>query len=313
MRAPSASSASPRRWSLSALLPRLRRHAHSALRHGGRQSGQPGAQLRPDLRPLRPSRLGCRGLRRGDRRSPSGSTRRPLGRLPARAVACASTPRRWRPTRQRSAASCAPARRSAASGCSTCSPSPASRTLVARMGAAQMAASQSLLSLMHLSFMQVVGARSRCRRWSAAMSAPAISPPPAQPRHRACASAWPVHRRGAGLPVRAGALPAHLQRRPRRAFAWARRCSRSARRSRSPTRSACSPAAPCAAPATRAGRSSCRRGLAWGFFLPAAYVGGVALDGGLTGAWLGGVAYVAVLGLALRWRFSSGAWKRVRI
>ena len=53
--------------------------------------------------------------------------------------------------------------------------------------------------------------------------------------------------------------------------------------------------------------------LAWGFFLPAAYVGGVVLDGGLTGTWLGGVAYVAVLGLALHWRFRTGAWKRVRI
>lgn len=53
--------------------------------------------------------------------------------------------------------------------------------------------------------------------------------------------------------------------------------------------------------------------LAWGLFLPAAYVGGFVLDGGLTGAWLGGVVYVAVLGLALSWRFRSGAWKRVRI
>jgi hypothetical protein len=53
--------------------------------------------------------------------------------------------------------------------------------------------------------------------------------------------------------------------------------------------------------------------LAWGLFLPAAYVGSVVLAGGLTGAWLGGVVYVAVLGVAMRWRFRSGAWKRVRI
>jgi len=53
--------------------------------------------------------------------------------------------------------------------------------------------------------------------------------------------------------------------------------------------------------------------LAWAVFLPAAYVGGRVLDGGLAGAWSGGVAYVALLGIALQWRFRSGAWKRVRI
>jgi MATE family multidrug resistance protein len=53
--------------------------------------------------------------------------------------------------------------------------------------------------------------------------------------------------------------------------------------------------------------------LAWGLFLPAAWVCGDLLDGGLTGAWIGGVIYVAALGAALHWRFSSGAWRRVRI
>ena len=53
--------------------------------------------------------------------------------------------------------------------------------------------------------------------------------------------------------------------------------------------------------------------LAWGLFLPAAYVGGTVLRGGLTGAWIGGVVYVAALGVALQWRFRSGAWKRMRI
>jgi Na+-driven multidrug efflux pump len=53
--------------------------------------------------------------------------------------------------------------------------------------------------------------------------------------------------------------------------------------------------------------------LAWGVFLPAAYVGARLLDGGLAGAWSGGVAYVALLGIALHWRFRSGAWKAVRI
>ena len=54
-------------------------------------------------------------------------------------------------------------------------------------------------------------------------------------------------------------------------------------------------------------------GLAWGVFLPAAYVVGVVLEGGLTGAWLGGVLYVAILGVAFHQRFRSGAWKRMAI
>jgi len=53
--------------------------------------------------------------------------------------------------------------------------------------------------------------------------------------------------------------------------------------------------------------------LGWGFFLPAAYVLGVVLEGGLTGAWLGGLVYVVALALLLVRRFRSGAWRRVAI
>jgi MATE family multidrug resistance protein len=53
--------------------------------------------------------------------------------------------------------------------------------------------------------------------------------------------------------------------------------------------------------------------MAWGLFLPLGWLGGVALDGGLVGAWLGGTAYFTALGIAMTWRFRSGAWKRVRI
>ena len=53
--------------------------------------------------------------------------------------------------------------------------------------------------------------------------------------------------------------------------------------------------------------------LAWGLFLPAAYVGGAVIGAGLTGAWMGGVVYVAVLGYALHWRFQSGAWQTATI
>ncbi len=53
--------------------------------------------------------------------------------------------------------------------------------------------------------------------------------------------------------------------------------------------------------------------LAWGFFVPLAYTLGVVLEGGLTGAWFGGLIYIALLALMLVRRFQSGAWKRIRI
>jgi len=53
--------------------------------------------------------------------------------------------------------------------------------------------------------------------------------------------------------------------------------------------------------------------LAWGLFLPLGWLGGVHLDGGLVGAWLGATVYVMVLASALALRFRSGAWRRVRI
>jgi MATE family multidrug resistance protein len=53
--------------------------------------------------------------------------------------------------------------------------------------------------------------------------------------------------------------------------------------------------------------------LGWGFFVPAAYVLGFVLEGGLTGAWLGGLAYVVALSTVLVWRFWSGAWRDIEI
>jgi len=54
-------------------------------------------------------------------------------------------------------------------------------------------------------------------------------------------------------------------------------------------------------------------GLAWLLFLPAAYVLGVALGGGLRGAWTGGLLYVAALAAAFLWRFRMGTWRQIRI
>jgi MATE family multidrug resistance protein len=51
----------------------------------------------------------------------------------------------------------------------------------------------------------------------------------------------------------------------------------------------------------------------WGLFVPLAYFLGVTLEGGLRGAWLGGLVYVIALSSVLVWRFHSGAWKHVKI
>ena len=56
-----------------------------------------------------------------------------------------------------------------------------------------------------------------------------------------------------------------------------------------------------------------RVSLAWGLFLPLAWLLGVRLGGGLTAAWLGGALYVTVLAGILVFRFRSGAWRTIRI
>jgi MATE family multidrug resistance protein len=53
--------------------------------------------------------------------------------------------------------------------------------------------------------------------------------------------------------------------------------------------------------------------LAWFVFLPAAWLCGITFDGGLTGAWAGGLVYVAGLAVAFVWRFRAGVWRGIRI
>jgi MATE family multidrug resistance protein len=51
----------------------------------------------------------------------------------------------------------------------------------------------------------------------------------------------------------------------------------------------------------------------WGVFVPLAWLLGIALDLGLAGAWVGGAISLALSSVALVWRFRAGAWERVRI
>ncbi len=53
--------------------------------------------------------------------------------------------------------------------------------------------------------------------------------------------------------------------------------------------------------------------LAWGVFLPVAWLFGVRLGFGLLGAWVGGLAYVTLLAGGLLWRLRSGKWRDVEI
>lgn len=186
-------------------------------------------------------------------------------------------------------------------------------TLVARMGTAQMAASQSLLNLMHLSFMQVVGV-------SIAVSTLVGRYVGAGDLAAAARSHDTGVRLGVVLSIAAGLVFLSAPELCLRIFT-----------DDTDVLALGSPllavgAAFQVADAIGVLSGGALRGagdtrwplivqtaLAWGFFLPAAYVGAIVLDGGLTGAWLGGVAYVAVLGFVLRRRFRSGAWKRVRI
>ncbi len=53
--------------------------------------------------------------------------------------------------------------------------------------------------------------------------------------------------------------------------------------------------------------------LAWGLSLPLAWWFGVHEGHGVVGAWAALSAYMAVLSVALLWRFRSGAWQHIRI
>jgi MATE family multidrug resistance protein len=186
-------------------------------------------------------------------------------------------------------------------------------TLVARMGAAQMAASQSLISLMHLSFMQVVGVAiavsTLVGRYVGAGEFAA-----AERSHDTAVRLGLVLSSGAALILLS--MPELCLRiftdDPDVLALGGPLLAVGAAFQIADALGVLSGGALRGAGDTR-WPFVVQTGLAWGFFLPAAYLGGIVLGGGLTGTWLGGVAYVTVLGLALRWRFKTGAWKGVRI
>ncbi|MEO8605083.1 MAG: MATE family efflux transporter [bacterium] len=186
-------------------------------------------------------------------------------------------------------------------------------TVVARMGAQEMAASQAMISLMHLSFMQIVGvqiatatlvgryvgsgnlvaaARSHASALRFGLSLSALSAAVYLSAPDLCLRLFTadstVLRLGAPLLLVGSAF---------QFFDALGVIAGGALRGAGDTR----------------WPFLVQTVLAWGLFLPAAWLLGTVLDGGLTGAWLGGVVYVVVLGAALHWRFRGGAWQRVRI
>ena len=52
---------------------------------------------------------------------------------------------------------------------------------------------------------------------------------------------------------------------------------------------------------------------AWLVFIPAAYLLGTVLDGGVVGAWAGATAYIAVVALLMYGRLRAGRWRQIRL
>ncbi|MEM8857374.1 MAG: MATE family efflux transporter [Chloroflexota bacterium] len=53
--------------------------------------------------------------------------------------------------------------------------------------------------------------------------------------------------------------------------------------------------------------------LAWGVFLPAAWLTIFRIDGGIQGAWIAALSYLFGLALIYFWRFRSGYWKTIQL
>ncbi len=186
-------------------------------------------------------------------------------------------------------------------------------TLVARMGDRQMAASQAFLSLLHLSFMQVVGisvaAGTLVGRYIGAQDLAAV-----QRSYRNS------QRLGFIVVVVVAALFLGIPDLLMRIFTEDEEVIRLGR----PLLAVGAlfqlfDAVAIVASGSLRGAGDTRwpfvvqTTLAWTAYLPLAYGMGVLLEGGLIGAWLGGAVYVLLLSWVLSRRWRSGAWKEMAI
>ena len=186
-------------------------------------------------------------------------------------------------------------------------------TLVARMGDAAMAASQALIALLSLSFMQAIGI--------SVASATLVG------RYIGAgdlASAERSHRSALGLGfVMAAGIAVLLLGAPEMLIGLFSRDPEVLRLGLPLVRlggifQACDALGIVATGSLRGAGDTrwpflVQSGLAWGLSLPLAYLAGIVLGGGLLGAWLALTIYVLVLSLTLNLRFRAGAWRDIRI
>ena len=211
---------------------RRRRYTHAALRHDRRQPGQRGAQLLPDLRPLRVSADGRRRLGSGDRGRGVGLRRVAVDGGPAGGRA-ARVPHRARgaglvgdaplPSHQRADRRPVGARHAGLRVVQHDRRAHGRERDGGEPGAAQPDA-----PVVHAGRRRADGGgddgRALRRRRRPARRAP-------EPRQRHACRRRPVRRRRRAVHRRARSVPAAVRRTTRRCCAWARRCCSSARRS----------------------------------------------------------------------------------
>jgi putative MATE family efflux protein len=186
-------------------------------------------------------------------------------------------------------------------------------TVIARMGDASMAATQAMIQLLSLSFMQAIGI---------SIAAAALVGRYVGARDLAAAerSHWSAVKLGVGVGVVVAALFLAVPELLLRAFtadaevialgrpllaigALAQLADAIGLVTRGSLRGAGDTRWPFVAEAT----------LAWVLRIPLVYLTAVVLSGGVVGAWLGELGYMLTLGAVLVMRFHRGAWKELRI
>ena len=185
-------------------------------------------------------------------------------------------------------------------------------SIVARMGEASMAASQAMLQLLSMSFMQALAIATA----SGALVGRYLGAGDIEAAQRSYRSAQLL---ALGVCAVVAMLFVTIPEQllsifsdDRACVRWRVRCSRSARCSRSSMRW------------HRRLRIAARRGrhalavrgagsLAWLLRLPVVYVSAVVLHGGVFGAWAGELVYVIALGIAFALRFHTGEWCKVGV